>query len=83
MTTRIEQNVASGELQDVELFIFTDNMVFESIYYKGESKIILLLDIVLRLHQFQIREELILHVVHISGTVVIKSGIDELLREIT
>ena len=34
---RIEKSVASGELQYVELLIFTDKMVFESIYYKGAS----------------------------------------------
>ena len=40
--TRIDQSVASVDLQDVKLFVFTENMVFESVYYKGTSKIPLL-----------------------------------------
>ena len=43
--------MANGELQDVELFVFTDNLVFESVFYKGTSKIHLLFELVLRLYQ--------------------------------
>ena len=28
ITSKIEESVANGELQDVELFVFTHNMVF-------------------------------------------------------
>ena len=52
LTTGIKQSVASGELQDVELFIFKENMVFENMYYKETSKISLLFEIVLQLNQF-------------------------------
>ena len=31
--------MSSEELQDVELFVFTDNLVSESVFYKGTSKI--------------------------------------------
>ena len=43
--------MSSGELKDVVLFVFTDNLVFESVFYKGTSKSILLFEIVIRLHQ--------------------------------
>ena len=48
--------MAKGEIQDVELFVFTDNLVFESVFYKGKSRIPLMFELVLRLHQVQIRE---------------------------
>ena len=35
LTTQIEESVASGELKGVELFVFTDNVMFESVFYKG------------------------------------------------
>ena len=54
MTTRIEQRVASGELQDVELFVFKENVIFESVSYKGVSKIALSFDTVLRIHQVKL-----------------------------
>ena len=47
--------MANGEIQDVELFVFTDNLVFESAFYKGESKITFPFELVLRLHQVQMR----------------------------
>ena len=48
--------------------MFTDNLVFESVLYKGSSKIPLLFDLVLRLQQIHMRCEFILHVIHIYGT---------------
>ena len=43
--------MANGKLQDVELFLFTDNMVFESVFYKETPKIYLLFELVIRLYQ--------------------------------
>ena len=60
--------------------VFTDNILFESVYYKGESKIPLLFDIVLLLQQVQIRGYLILHAVNIFGKRMVEAGIDGLLR---
>ena len=51
-----------------ELFVFTENMVFESTLYKGTSKNPLLFDIVLRLYQVQINVEFIMHIIPIAGT---------------
>ena len=72
--------MTSLELKDVELFFFTDILVFESVFYEGGSKIPLLLEIVLRLHQGQMRRYLIFHVVHIAGTIIIEAGSNRILR---
>ena len=60
----------------MELFVFTNNPVLESEFYKGTSKIPLLFEIVLRLHRVHMRGDLILHVVHIAGTRMIEAIID-------
>ena len=43
--------MANGELKDVELSVFTYNLVFESVFWKGKSKIPLMFELVLRLYQ--------------------------------
>ena len=59
----------------MELFLSTDNLVFESVFYKGDSEITFLFEIVLRLHQVQMRELFILHVVNTVGTRIIEAVI--------
>ena len=51
LNTRIEKSVARGERQDVEMFGFSKNLVFERVYYKGALKSPLLFLIVLHLNQ--------------------------------
>ena len=53
ISARIEQRVASGKLRDTDIFVFTENLVFESVFYKGTSKNLLLFEIVIRLHQVE------------------------------
>ena len=50
LTTKIDECVASGELKDVGLFVLMDNLILDSVFYKGISKIPLLFELVLRLH---------------------------------
>ena len=38
LTTKIDDSMASEESRGVELLVFTDNLVFESVFYKGKSK---------------------------------------------
>ena len=52
----------------------------ESVFYNGASTSPLLFEIILRLHQVQMRGELILHVIQIAGTRMIESGIDGISR---
>ena len=80
LTSQIEQSVAIREMQDVEPFVFTDHMVFERVFYKGTSKTPFLFELVIRLHQVQMRGDLILHVVHITVTIIIEAGIYGILR---
>ena len=49
--------------------------MFDSIFYKEILKISFLFELVLRLHQVQMRGELILYVIHILGTRLIEAGI--------
>ena len=49
-------------------------MLFESVFYKGASKILLLFKTFLRLNQVNMQGGVILHVVHISGTRIIEAG---------
>ena len=44
---------AEGRLEGKELFLVTDNEVFEGTYYKGHSKSPKLNDIVFRLHKLE------------------------------
>ena len=60
--------------------MFTDNLVFESIFYKRTSKSPLLLELALRLNQVRMRGELVLHVIRIAGTLLIEAVIDSLSR---
>ena len=72
--------MTSRELKDVELFVFTDNLVFTSVFYKGIPKILLRSEIVLSFHQVYTRGYLILHMVHMERTIIIESVIDGLSR---
>ena len=51
--------------------------MFEILYYKGKSKIPMLFETVLQLqlHDIQIDGRLILHVVHVSGNMMIEKEI--------
>ena len=80
MVLKIEDLVERG-LRGVEIFIFTDNFVFESTYYKGYSKTSSdLSDIILRLYGAIRKGELIVHVIHIAGTRMKAMGVDGLSR---
>ena len=49
--------------------------MFGSIYHKEALTSALLFEIILRLHQVQIKEDLILYVIHIVETSMIEAGI--------
>ena len=55
LTERIDRIVEQGELKNVELFFFAANLVFYSVFYKGTSKRPLLFELVLHLHQMQMK----------------------------
>ena len=50
---RISTLLYKGLLNDMEMFVFTDNWVFEIILYKITSNIPLLFNTVIQLHEIQ------------------------------
>ena len=55
--------------------MFTYNLVFKSVFYKGASKISLLCVLVIGLHQVDMRGYLTLHVVNTVVTIMIEAVI--------
>lgn len=76
----LEVLLADETLKHAEVFMFTDNSTSEAAFFKGTSKSPLLFDLVLRLHDLQIKHEVVLHVVHVSGRRMIAQGTDGLSR---
>lgn len=76
----LEDGVACGELQDAELFIFTDNTTAEGGYYRGNSDNRFLFHLILRLRLLEMQASLRLHIIHVAGTRMIHQGTDGLSR---
>ena len=76
----LEGQGATGFLNDSEVFLFTDNSTAEAAFWKGTSKSRKLLALVLRLRQLEMKTEMILHLIHVSGTRMIQVGADGLSR---
>ena len=72
--------MVAEELRDADIFVFTYNILFDSVLYKVVTNRPLFSDILLRLHQLQTKGCLILNVIHIARTTIINSGIDVLSR---
>ena len=79
----LEEAMMTGVLEGAEVFLFTDNTTAEYAFYKGNSSSETLFNLVLRLHKLQMKGNMILHVIHISGTRMQACGIDALSRGIT
>ena len=77
---RIEALEAKGKLNNAELFVLSDNSVFEGTFYKGHSNSKKLNDIVLDLRMVEMRTGCIIHIIHIAGTRMKRSGMDGLSR---
>lgn len=80
ITTRLEEMAKRQQLNGAEIFLITDNMVFEGCFYKGHSSSEKLSDIILRLRILERDHSLVLHVVHVSGKRMKSSGVDGLSR---
>lgn len=76
----IEEAYDEGVLRETELFMFTDNSPAESAYYKGTSSSLKLFELVLRLRKLQMKGDLRIHLVHVSGKRMIAEGTDGLSR---
>ncbi|KAL7527171.1 hypothetical protein ACHAXR_001836 [Thalassiosira sp. AJA248-18] len=80
LVTKMESLVATESMEGREVFVFTDNSVFESTFYKGHSQDKKLSDIIFRLHKATRDGGLILHVIHVAGTRMKSWGVDGLSR---
>ena len=76
----LEHMSSTKELEGVELFIFTDNVVAEAACYKGNTNSRPLFDLILRLTIVESKHKLILHIIHVAGTRMISQGSDGLSR---
>ena len=80
LASKFERKANEGVLRGREVFLITDNMVFESTFYKGHSTNKKLNDIVFRIRKVEKDTGCILHIVHIAGTRMKRAGIDGLSR---
>ena len=71
---------AEGELEGVEVFVFTDNSTAERAYFKGTSKSERLHELILSLKLLESNGKCKIHFVHVAGTRMIAQGADGLSR---
>ena len=71
-----EEEARSGRLDQCEFFLFTDNQVAESVYYRGSSASPLLHELVLRLKKLEMTYQMVLHVIHVAGERMVAQGTD-------
>ena len=80
LASKFERKASEGKLTGREIFLLTDNMVFESTFYKGHSSNKKLDGIVFRIRLVEKEVGCIVHVIHIPGTRMKRAGIDGLSR---
>jgi hypothetical protein len=76
LVIRLEELVKDGTLKGAEVFIFTDNSTAESVFYKGNSSSRMLFELMLRLRKLEMKGDLKLHMIHVSGTRMQEEGAD-------
>jgi len=69
-----------GFLRDTEIWMFTDNLVAESAYFRGTSKSRQLFELVLQLRKLEMAAECWIFVIHVARTWMIAQGMDGLSR---
>ena len=80
LVSTLERLVKEGNMQDSEIFMFTDNSTAEAAYYKGNTPSRRLFHLVLCLRQLEMAQGLLLQVIHAAGTRMIAQGTDGLSR---
>jgi len=76
----LEERASLGILDNCEVFMFTDNSTAERAFWKGASSSEKLDALVIRLRQLEMRTEMMLHLIHVSGKRMIDSGVDGISR---
>lgn len=80
LVLQVEEHVMKGQLEDCELFLFTNNSTAKAAFYKGTSSSQKLFNLVLQLRDLQMRSGMHLHVVHVAGKRMIAQGTDGVSR---
>jgi hypothetical protein len=76
----LEAEVRERGLSDCEIFLFTDNTAAEAAHWKGISESEWPVDLVLRLCLMEMRNDLIIHVIHVAETRMKAQGTNGILR---
>jgi len=76
----VEEEAAHGELNNVELWLFTDNSTAESCFFKSSSTPPLLHESILILRKVEVDVGFKQFMVHVAGTRMISQGTDGLSR---
>ena len=76
----LEEEGAEGNLNNSEVFMFTDNSTVESCVSRGSSSSPKLLSLVVRLQGLSMRVGIKIHVFHVAGTRMIAQGTDGVSR---
>jgi hypothetical protein len=74
----LEEYYSKTGIHDVELLMFTENMVYENAFYIGTSRSPILFELVLRICLLEMHGGWKIHVIHISGKRMIQQGTDGL-----
>jgi hypothetical protein len=74
----LERVVVEHNMRGSDIFIFMDISTAKSAFWKWTSKFRLLFELVLRLKELELKHDLQLHVVHVSGKPMITEGADGL-----
>jgi hypothetical protein len=80
IVTTLEEGLNSGQLRQSEVWLFTDNSVSESVFWRGHSSSPLLSSLILHLRRLEMSGWFHIHLVHIPGTRMIAQGTDGLSR---
>ncbi len=76
----LQKYAQDGWLQFTEIWMFTDNSVAESAYFRGTSKSRQLFELVLQLRKLEMAAECRIFLIHVAGTRMIAQGTDGLSR---
>ena len=76
----LEEEARSGNLNNAEVFMFTDNSTVESCSIRGTSTSIKLLRLVVRVRALTTTYDVKVHIFHVAGTRMIAQGTDGVSR---
>jgi hypothetical protein len=76
----LEEGLRTGELHQLEIFLFTDNTSAEGCFYKGNSPSRTLFSLILHLCCLEMSGQMRLHMIHVAGSRMIAQGTDGLSR---